>query len=497
MHPVIRIGMLSALACLLACGGNGKMGVTELDTASKTLTAPGQPESSTCAVLPALPSVPSNARQVTDFGAVPDDEVADDAAIARALAALAPGEWLVFAPGRYIQASSIYITTPKVTLWGAGARLHASNPADHTLGLRADGVRVYGFELTAVTDERRSAAEQARVSVYRDWTRPGLQRGNVVRGVTIREGDSADLPHSAGSVGILVSAATQFTIAENTVRRTLADGIHLNGGSRNGRIVGNTVRETGDDMIGMVSYLGAGWQQKLLSDSAWRARVEAGETQVSDIVVQGNDLADSYWGRGVAVVGSRNITVLSNRISGTAYGAAVLVAQEGGYDTPGPRNVRIENNQISRVQNTIPPFLPPGTAQADFRARMRAGTLRSGHGAIEVHAVQNAAADLRDPRLFGVLELFGVAVLNNSVRSASTDGVRMGASTAPGLIRAARVSFNNLSQLDGTAVRNLMADPSSARCEGNTLDGATVFANCTLPTDPVASGAAVDCSTLP
>ena len=46
---------------------------------------------------------------------------------------------------------------------------------------------------------------------------------NVVRGVTV---------DGAGSVGMLVYGATDFTIAGNTVRHTLADGIHTTGGSR-------------------------------------------------------------------------------------------------------------------------------------------------------------------------------------------------------------------------------------------------------------------------
>lgn len=123
------------------------------------------------------------ALRVTDFGAVADDDLADDAAIDRALKALKPGGWLVFPPGRYQQARSVLVSVPGVTLWGPGATLQATDPRDHTLGLRADGVRLYGLTLTAAPDQRRSEPAQARISLYREGPTP--QRGNVVRGVTV------------------------------------------------------------------------------------------------------------------------------------------------------------------------------------------------------------------------------------------------------------------------------------------------------------------------
>lgn len=292
-----------------------------------------------CADLPSLPVVPAGALRVTDFGAVADDDVPDDAAFARALAALRPGGWLVFPPGRYVQARSLLVTTPDVTLWGPGATLHGTDPADHTLGLRADGVRVFGLRLTAVTDRRRSEPAQARISLY------GGYRGNVVRGVRI---------DGAGSGGVLVHGATDFTVADSDVTNTRADGIHVSGASRHGRVVGNRVTATGDDMIAIVSY-----------DDA---------PPVRDVLVAGNSVAGTRWGRGLSVIGGAHVTLQGNTVSDIARAAGILLAQEGNWGTLGVDDVRVEDNRLQRIQM---PAVRAGLAAPP-----------TGHAAIEIHTFQ-------------------------------------------------------------------------------------------------------------
>lgn len=317
-----------------------------------------------CALLSPLPAPPADALRVTDFGALPDDDLDDDAAIARALKAVKPGGWLVFPPGRYRQAHSVLVTTPDVTLWGPGATLQATDPRDHTLGLRADGVRLYGLTLTARPDQRRSEPAQARVSVYRDRSdnRDGTtpQRGNVVRGVTI---------DGAGSVGVLVYGAADFTIAGNTVRNTLADGIHVTGGSHHGRVLDNRVRDTGDDLISIVSY-----------DDA---------PPVRDVLVADNEVSGARWGRGLTIVGGEHLTLRGNTVTGVARGAGVLVAQEGNWHTHGVRDVRIEDNRLREIQTPA--------------ARVGVSAPPTGHAAIEVHtyAVPDGAAGIGDVMLRG------------------------------------------------------------------------------------------------
>src|SRR5882724_6083232 len=112
---------------------------------SADATAPGT--TSSCGALPPLPARPARVRRVTDFGVTPSDSVDNTDAIQRALNGLAPGEWLVFPPGRYLHSKTLHVKVPNTVLWGEGATLHATNPADEAVLLEADGASIYKFTL--------------------------------------------------------------------------------------------------------------------------------------------------------------------------------------------------------------------------------------------------------------------------------------------------------------------------------------------------------------
>lgn len=408
------------------------------------------PESADIALAP-WPKVPPQARRVTDFGAVPNDNRPDDAAIAAALAALKPGDWLVFPPGRYLQAGNIEVHTPGVTLWGVGARLHATDARNHALSLRASGVRLYGFTLSAVTDVRRSAAEQSRVNVYQDESAPGLLSGNVLRGLTITDWPAEGAINSAGSAGILIFGARNFLVAENTVRRTLADGIHVTGGSRQGWVLSNTVQDTGDDMIAVVSYRGD------VVRPGERANSGPATAQVSDVLVAGNSVTGSYWGRGIAVVGSQHVTVCANRIARVTRAAGLLLAQEGAEaaDTPGLSDVRVLHNQIDQIQTLPPDWLPGGPSFADLRQRVLSGP-RTGHGGIEMHAVGNTPALIADAGQAALRRVERVLIRCNLLRDVAADGIRIGADTPATLLRGVRLQGNLIERQAGQALALLL-----------------------------------------
>lgn len=435
---------------------------------------------SACRRLPPLPVPPPegspNRHEVTRYGARPDDDQPDDAAVERALAALQPGDWLVFPPGRYLQARSWFVTTPGVTLWGPGARVHALDPADLTIGLRADGQRLIGFTLTATGDRRRSEMNTARITVA-----PGRQpreEGLPVSGVLVR-GNRIEPPVGSASVpagasgGVFVYRAERFTIAENTVRGTLADGIHITAASHDGRVVGNRVTGTGDDPIATVSYLGRDGM----------ARLRAGQAPlnepVSDVVIEGNAVGGNPWGRGLAVIGSRRITLRGNRIEGVEHAAGILVAQEGVYQTPGPREVLVEGNAIRDIQ-VAPPHPDP--------ARRRP---RTGHAGIEIHAFGNDAADLARPGIAERLALRDVLVRDNLVEQVAASGIRVGADSAPGLLSGVRLLRNRVERSGGSAVQLVQPQAVSRLCPPGDLRP-----ECRGEDGPV-PGARVDCASLP
>jgi parallel beta-helix repeat protein len=458
--------------------------------ASNIATAAAVPLSTSCTSLPALPLIPTDALKVTDFGAIPNDNLPDDDAIARALKALKPGQWLIFPAGRYIQARSIYVTVPNAVLWGQGATILATNPDDQTIGLNADGASVYGFTLTAVTDYRRTAARHARISIYRDNTIPGLQSGNVVRRNLIT--NTAGTP-SGGSGGILVYRAKDFTVAENTIRRTLADGIHITNGSNNGKVMLNTVTETGDDMIGIVSYMGAGWQTKVKTVPNWVADFSAAAL-VHDIYVANNDLGGNYWGRGVGIVGASNITIKNNNIHNVTRAAGILIGQEANYYTFGTKNIFITGNTISKIQTTAAAYVPAADTNLQ---RMLTTTNVTGHGGIEIYAYGNSSTDFNDPLLRPLIAVSNIQIQNNAISDVVRDAVRIGVSSAAQLVGQSTIKGNVTKAVHLKAINNVLPTTAKSFCSGNTQDGnVATDASCVLTeaAAPVVTGASLRCN---
>lgn len=362
---------------------------------------------------------PPGALDVRRFGATGAGLHDDTAAIQRALDALQPGQWLVFPPGRYRHAARLLIRRERVTLWGAGATLHASNPADQALLIQASGVRVRGFRLTAVTDHRRAAPWESRLAIWREG-----EEAPPVTDIELRDNHivatgpaGSPLANSSSSAAIFVHRVHGFAVIGNTIQRSLSDGIHITGGARHGRVLGNTVRESGDDMIAVVSYLGEGDvgalpPAQVAQSLARRRRDEL----VQDVLIADNDVAGQYWGRGISVVGGEHVSILHNRIDATTHAAAVYIAREQGWCTFGVRNVRVAGNHISRVQTTRPAY-----SVLNMPERWQ----RTGHGAVELvaHVFDDEAAE---PALREALQIRGVQVQGNRIDDSSTAGIRIG-----------------------------------------------------------------------
>lgn len=474
-----------------------------------------------CMDLPALPAAPpaEGVLKVTDFGAKGNDEVDDTAAIQRAIDALQPGQWLVFPPGRYLQGGALYVRRRGVTLWGAGATLHATRPESTAVVLAEDGTSLLNFTLTAEAQERGSAPEQSSIAVWRpDRPEQGV-RGATVRGNRILPAGppAPDTTVSAASGGIFLYRASDFLVAGNRIERTAADGIHVTGGSHHGRVLGNTLRETGDDMVGLVSYLGDGSVGR--NTAAELAATLARRTEaklVHDVLVADNDLSGAYWARGIAVVGGRNITILRNRIADSTRAAAIYVAREGNYVTFGVHNVRIQDNRIERVQTTRPRY----TGGRPLPDRP------SGHAAIQLHA--DLFEDERDqPALADWLDIEDIAVVGNRVNGTASDGVRvndtrrkvgLGAPVmrgkradgtvverrlVPATVRGVWVESNDFQAVQGAALSwpDSGDEALALHCAGNRLEGRAFDAplRCAAPRakQRLAAGAALPGCAMP
>jgi Pectate lyase superfamily protein len=519
---LLRSFVTVSLVCFLqACGGNGSsasaqdvLGQAASSTSNPTLGASPnlqQTSSSGCESLPALPAPPAQARKVTDFGAKPDDGIDDTDAIQRAVDALKPGEWLVFPKGMFNHNKSIWVRTPRVTLWASDSRLHATNPRDQAVILAADGASMYGFTLSAVTSQRGHAPWESRIAIFSKVEATEPLKDNVVRGNRIIAAGAPGTPeaNSATSAGIFIYRAKRFLVAENTVQRSLADGIHVTGGASDGRVVANVVRETGDDMIAVVSYLGKGdWTSELAQTISDDLVSRKQLNLVNNVLITRNDVSGQYWGRGISVVGGKDISVRNNVIERATMAAGIYLAREVGYMTFGLNNVLVEGNTIRQVQTTAPAYLPAGF---DTPVKTR-------HGAVEVYSQIFDDERVIDT-LAAELAIQDLSVRDNVIEDTLADGVRIGqgvgkmsAMTASNQstqqvsraysgwkIDNLAIKSNRMQRVNGRAIQ-IFIDSEKALtpavfCAANTLAGAVVDQSaCALTVELQVTGARLSCT---
>ena len=483
-NPMLVTLCLSAALATASCGG-GSPDAVESDSTLLAGEVPTEASitSSSCSVLPAMPAVPSSHRSVTEFGVKPNDSVDHTDSIQRALDSLAPGQWLVFPPGRYVHSKSLHMRVANTVMWGDGVTLHASNPSDQAIWIEADGASVYKFTMTAITNTRRTTPWESRIAVFGGTNPPRLLTGNVVRGNRILWGGDPGTPlqNSASSAGIFIYHATGFLVAENMVSRTLADGIHVTSGSSYGRIINNYVKETGDDMIAVVSYIG----DPSTPASAIASNFDARKARDMNhhITISGNMVAGQYWGRGISVVGGENVTIENNSIDRTTHAAGVYLARETSYLTFGVHNILVRNNTITNVQTTIPDYTA-GTVSPN--------ATKTGQGAVEIYSFV-FSDEAANSMLSSALSAQNIRVESNTINGTKADGVRIGTGwgkTATftgrrtdgstytrtytgGVVGLIGLMSNRMASIggQGIAINNHPTAQNNISCSGNTDDG--------------------------
>jgi parallel beta-helix repeat protein len=357
-----------------------------------------------------LDAVPSIVVSIMAFGARGDGVSDDTAAMERAVRSLRKGGIVVFPPGTYIQSRSIRIESPNIIFWGSGGTLHGSNPMNQALGLIGDGSALIGLKLTARFNVRATDLPQTRIVL--------AGKGNTV---------VENAVDGASAAGIMVYGGSDFRIEGNTVRNTLADGIHMTNGAHGGIVVRNVVRGSHDDMIAVVSY----------------GKV----APVRDILIVNNDVAGNPWGRGIAIVGGRDITIRDNRIRDVRSGAGVLVAREGVWNTNGSSNIVIERNVLEQIQT---------------QGEVLAGRPRTGQGAIEIYSDGKGDRDLA---------VHTILISDNEIRDASADAVRI-------LGSVCNVEFvdNHFYGIGGAVLKatDVSCQEAKVSCRGNRHEGAPI-----------------------
>ncbi len=514
--------LLTMIVVGAACGGGGESAEAAppaVGAIDPTPTAPGPTQPTpkppttgtppdtwqSCMRVPAMAAaltVGGDARRdVRSFGAKPNDDNDDSAEIQKALDSLKSGETLFFPSGRYLMNRSLRVRKPGITITGENATLHATNPDDMALFIQADDVTVASMTFTAITDGRRNAPRHARVVINGDVSRGERVRDTVIRDNRIVNADQPGTPgaNAASTGGIMVLHADRFLITGNTVARTLADGIHITAGSRNGRVLNNVVRETGDDMIAVVSYSDSG---KAVRNSAKKLadvfEENVDKRLVRNILIAGNKVSGQYWGRGITVIGGQSVTIARNTIENVTHGAAILLAREASFQTFGVENVVVEGNLIRSVQTDPPPYDNPKRYTRDSR---------TGHGAIEVHAAL-FDDEAEDPKLRGALAVRNVLVRGNTVEHSAVSSVRLGVPidqtlrdgdvtrhARNGKIENVSVQHNRFDEVkgDGIKVMGAQLQDDGVHCGGNQRDGKDYRASACKAAEPEVRGIPLVC----
>lgn len=259
------------------------------------------------------PSDPSLCVSITRFGAQSNGGDATAAIQSAINAAKSTARKCVYVPaGTYRMTRFRVEDGVRVVGDGDLSVLFAPNPANRQLVLAGSGGGVYRLKLlthgTQRTDNNEAIWIDGRASHF------------VIDSVSIDGGNGAGIITFGGSYG---------RITRNRVSNTKADSIHMSGGAHHVYIAGNRVRNSGDDMIGVVTYQ----SQPVVNH---------------EILIENNDLADQPWGRGISVVGGERITIRNNRITRSSD-AGVYIAAEDSWNTRGGRNILVTRNRIDQA----------------------------------------------------------------------------------------------------------------------------------------------------
>ncbi len=223
-------------------------------------------------------------------GAPPSD---GSASLQAQLDAIPPGGTLTLEPRTYTHSDVIRLSVPGVRIEGNGATIEATNEATSAVQITAEGVQLSNVTLKAPGGGKRWASvDQAKLAIM------GAQ--DSVSDVTI---------DGAAAAGVAVDGANGFSVRNVSISDTRADGIHITGASRNGVVENVRTDRTGDDAVAVVSPVADG--------------APCADIRISDVSV-----ASTRWGRGISVVGGRNVSIHGFSVSNTSA-AGVYIATEG------------------------------------------------------------------------------------------------------------------------------------------------------------------------
>lgn len=253
-----------------------------------------------------------NKLSIVDYGAIANDELDDLTAINECIAAAKLQGKTVYVPrGLFIYSDMITLDGVDMTGEGTTSILKCTNPNVQAIKLTGNGTDLSKVKLTTIpVTVRLSTDNSVRVLVYKDATNFSIKNIEI----------------DGGTSGGIFCTGAHGMISSNTVKNTLADGIHITGLANDLIIKNNRCIDTGDDQIAIVSYdKNGGW--------------------VKNVTIINNNVSGGL-ARGITISGGENVLVENNKIADNG-GAGIFIASEGNWRTYTVKNVTVRNNTIS------------------------------------------------------------------------------------------------------------------------------------------------------
>ncbi|WP_232547780.1 right-handed parallel beta-helix repeat-containing protein [Propioniciclava soli] len=248
-----------------------------------------------------------------DHGAVGDGRADDTPALQESFDRVPEHGTVCLREGAtYLHSDVLEVRVAGTVLTGGGA-LVATDPERSSVQVRADGVTVSGVVFRTEAPRRLTDLPHMKLALL-DVTDATVEHTTI-------EGSAA--------AGIYVGGTARFVIRDVSIANSRADGLYMTDGSRDGSVTGVAVTNSGDDGISVVTY--------------------RDQPLVENVTVTAASVDGQRWGRGMTVVGGRDIVFRDVTIRRSA-GAALYFASEGPpNDTRGTSHVVVDGAVIEQA----------------------------------------------------------------------------------------------------------------------------------------------------
>lgn len=282
---------------------------TPSPTATPTVTPTPTPSAG-------APTPSASDLNILDYGAVANAKTNNLNAIQKAINDAKNRGVNVYIPAGTFGYSGVINLPGPVHIFGAGPSsvLNALDALNETIMVTGNGASVSYLSLTIGWSgvSRQETYECQRITLRDTAT------NWMIDHVQINGGSAAGIMSDGGAHGV---------ITRSIVQNTLADSIHMTGGSSDISVTYNEVINSGDDGIAVVSYKNDG-------------------VLTNNITATNNHVHNNKYGRGMTVVGGTNVTYMNNYVHDVPEVSCYYIAQESSFNSYPSSNVTVQNNTV-------------------------------------------------------------------------------------------------------------------------------------------------------